>query len=71
MTEDYNKFLAVAKTDKDGNRLTLIKLDDFPAVDEIAFGKKLQEIAKYATTGGQYVRVGKLYGFPIKPKIRN
>ena len=24
MTEDYNKFLAVAKTDKDGNRLNLI-----------------------------------------------
>ena len=66
MTEDYNKFLAVAKTDKDGNRLNLIKLDDFPSVDEKAIGKRLQEIAKNATTGGQYVRVGKLYGFPIK-----
>ena len=53
MTEDYNKFLAVAKTDKDGNRLNLIKLDDFPSVDEKAIGKKLQEIAKNATTGGQ------------------
>ena len=31
-----------------------------------AIGKKLQEIAKNATTGGQYVRVGELYGFPIK-----
>ena len=41
MTEDYNKFLAVAKTDKDGNRLNLIKLDDFPSVDEKAIGKKL------------------------------
>ena len=26
----------------------------------------MQEIAKNATTGGQYVRVGELYGFPIK-----
>lgn len=66
MTADYNKFLSVAKTDKDGNRLNLIKLDDFPSADEKAIGKKLQEIAKNATTGGQYVRVGELYGFPIK-----
>ena len=66
MTEDYNKFLAVAKTDKDGNRLNLIKLDDFPSVDEKAIGKKLQDISKNATTSGQYVRVGELYGFPIK-----
>ena len=66
MTADYNKFLSVAKTDKDGNRLNLIKLDDFPSTDEKAIGKKLQEIAKNATTGGQYVRVGELYGFPIK-----
>ena len=54
------------KTDKDGNRLNLIKLDDFPSTDEKAIGKKLQEIAKNATTGGQYVRVGELYRFPIK-----
>ena len=66
MTADYNKFLSVAKTDKDGNRLNLIKLDDFPSTDEKTIGKKLQEIAKNATTGGQYVRVGELYGFPIK-----
>ena len=66
MTADYNKFLAVAKTDKEGNRLNHIKLDDFPSTDEKAIGKKLQEIAKNATTGGQYVRVGELYGFPIK-----
>ena len=66
MTADYNKFLSLAKTDKDGNRLNLIKLDDFPSTDEKAIGKKLQEIAKNATTGGQYVRVGELYGFPIK-----
>ena len=66
MTADYNKFLSVAKTDKDGNRLNLIKLDDFPSTDEKAIGKKLQEIAKNATTGGQYVSVGELYGFPIK-----
>ncbi len=66
MTADYNKFLAATKTDKEGNRLNLVKLDDFPSVDEKAIGRKLQEIAKNATTGGQYVRVGELYGFPIK-----
>ena len=29
-------------------------------------GKRLQEIAKNATTGGLYTQVGELYGFPIK-----
>ena len=66
MTVDYNKFLAVTKTDKDGNRLNLIKLEDFLSIDEKTIGKKLQKIAKNATTGGQCVRVGELYRFPIK-----
>ena len=34
--------------------------------DEKAIGKRLQEIAKNATTGGQYLQIGELYGFPIK-----
>ena len=36
------------------------------STDEKTIGKRLQEIAKNATTGGQYKRVGELYGFPIE-----
>ncbi|MBV3486941.1 N-6 DNA methylase [Bacteroides uniformis] len=66
MTEDWEKFTAAVQTDKEGNRLNPIKIDGLDTADEKAIGKKLQEIAKNATTGGQYKRVGELYGFPIE-----
>ena len=66
MTEDWEKFTAAVQTDKEGNRLNPIKIDGLDTADEKAIGKRLQEIAKNATTGGQYKRVGELYGFPIE-----
>ena len=66
MTEDWNRFLAVARTDKEGNRLNAVKVDGVDSADEKVIGKRLQEIAKNATTGGLYKPVGELYGFPIK-----
>ena len=66
MTEDWEKFTAAIQTDKEGNRLNPIKIDGLDTTDEKAIGKRLQEIAKNATTGGQYKRVGELYGFPIE-----
>ena len=66
MTEDWEKFTAAAQTDREGNRLNLIKIDGLDSADEKTIGKRLQEIARNATTGGQYKRVGKLYGFPIE-----
>ena len=66
MTEDWDKFTAAVQTDKDGNRLNPIRVDGLEQTDEKSIGKRLQEIAKNATTGGQYNRVGELYGFPIK-----
>ena len=39
---------------------------DRDSADEKVIGKRLQEIAKNATTGGLYTQVGELYGFPIK-----
>ena len=66
MTEDWEKFTAAAKTDGKGNRLNPIRIDGVASADEKAIGKKLQEIAKNATTGGQYRQIGELYGFPIK-----
>ena len=66
MTEDWNRFLSVVQTDKEGNRLNIIKVDGVDSTDEKVIGKRLQEIAKNATTGGLYTQVGELYGFPIK-----
>ena len=66
MTEDWEKFTAAAKTDRDGNRLNPIRIDGVASADEKAIGRKLQEIAKNATTGGQYLQIGELYGFPVK-----
>ena len=66
MTEDWNRFLAAVKTDKEGNRLNAVKVDGVNSTDEKVIGKRLQEIAKNATTGGLYKPVGEIYGFPIK-----
>ncbi len=66
MTEDWEKFTAAAKTDRDGNRLNPIRIDGLSTTDEKAIGRKLQEIAKNATTGGQFLQIGELYGFPVK-----
>ena len=66
MTEDWNRFLSVVQTDKEGNRLNAVKVDGVDSTDEKVIGKRLQEIAKNATTGGLYKAVGELYGFPIK-----
>ena len=66
MTEDWEKFTAAAKTDRDSNRLNPIRIDGLSTTDEKAIGRKLQEIAKNATTGGQYLQIGELYGFPVK-----
>ena len=66
MTEDWNRFLSVVQTDKEGSRLNLVKVDGVDSTDEKVIGKRLQEIAKNAMTGGLYKAVGELYGFPIK-----
>ena len=66
MTEDWEKFTTAAQTDKEGNRLNLLKIDGLDSTDEKEIGKRLQEIAKNAATGGQYKRIGELYGFSIE-----
>ena len=68
MTEDYEKFLSRVQTDKEGNRLNPITLIGVDSSDEKILGKHLQEIAKNATTGGEYLHIGELYGFPILVK---
>ena len=65
MTEDYNTLLSRAETDKDGHKINRIKLDGLGATDDKSVGTRLQEIARNATTGELYTRIGEVYGFPI------
>lgn len=66
MTEDYGKFMGKARKDKDGNILNLITLDGVESTNLEVIGKHLQMLAEKETTGGQYKRIGKIYGFPVK-----
>ena len=66
MTEDYGKFMGKAKKDKDGNILNLITLDGVESTNLEVIGKHLQMLAEEETTGGQYKRIGEIYGFPVK-----
>ena len=66
MTEDYGKFMGKARKDKDGNILNLITLDGMESTNLEVIGKHLQMLAEKETTGGQYKRIGEIYGFPVK-----
>ena len=66
MTEDYGKFMGKAKKDKDGNILNLITLVGVESTNLEVIGKHLQMLAEKETTGGQYKRIGEIYGFPVK-----
>ena len=66
MTEDYGKFMDKARKDKDGNILNLITLDGVESTNLEVIGKHLQMLAEKETTGGQYKRIGEIYGFPVK-----
>ena len=66
MTEDYGKFMGKARKDKDGNILNLITLDGVESTNLEVIGKHLQMLAEKEITGGQYKRIGEIYGFPVK-----
>ena len=66
MTEDYDKFMSQAKKDKDGNILNVLTLDGVESKNLEVIGKHLQRLAEKETTGGQYKRIGEIYGFPVK-----
>ena len=71
MTADYEAFLSRVQTDKEGNKVNVVRLDGLEATDHKSVGTRLQEIAKNATTGGEYLRIGELYGFPILVKTES
>lgn len=68
MTADYETFTSRAQTDEDGYYRNPVRLDGLQATDVKSVGARLQEIAKNATTGGEYLPIGELYGFPILVK---
>ncbi|MFQ8803597.1 MAG: helicase-related protein [Paraprevotella clara] len=68
MSADFETFLTRVQTDKEGNKLNAVRLDGLEATDHKSVGTRLQEIAKNATTGGEYMRIGELYGFPLLVK---
>ena len=51
---------------QEGNCLNALRIGGVDSTDEKVLGKRLQEIAKNAVTGGIYQPVGELYGFPVK-----
>lgn len=68
MTADYETFTSRAQTDEDGYYRNPVKLGGLAATDAKSVGTRLQEIAKNAETGGEYLPIGELYGFPILVK---
>lgn len=71
MSADYETFLARVQTDKEGGKLNALRIDGLDATDHKGLGTRLQEISKNATTGGEYMRIGELYGFPILVKTES
>ena len=71
LTADYETFTSRAQTDEDGYYRNPVKLDGLDATDAKSVGTRLQEIAKNATTGGEYLPIGELYGFPILVKTES
>ena len=71
LTADYETFTSRAQTDEDGYYRNPVKLDGLAATDAKSIGTRLQEIAKNATTGGEYLPIGELYGFPILVKTES
>jgi N12 class adenine-specific DNA methylase len=68
MSSDHAAFQSRAKTDQDGYFLNPLRLDGLQTTDVKSIGGKLQEIAINANTGGEYISIGELYGFPILVK---
>ena len=68
LTADYATFTSRAQTDEDGYYRNPVRLDGLAATDAKSIGTRLQEIAKNAETGGEYLPIGELYGFPILVK---
>jgi hypothetical protein len=65
MKKDRDAFTSRVETDKDGNKLNPVKLDNFDNNTPKAIGEKLNQLAENARTNGEYFPIGELYGFKL------
>jgi hypothetical protein len=65
MKGDWDAFMSRVKYDSGGNRLNPLKLDGVESADVKVLAEKLQELHKNAKTGGEYYKIGELYGFRL------
>jgi len=68
---DLKYFQSVVQKDKDGATLNTIRLNGLETTDLKEIGKKLNEIADNASTGGDSHKIGSLYGFNLFVKTDN
>ena len=68
MTKDLLALNGKVQTDKDGNKLNPILLDNLDSKDPKVIGEKLNQLANNARTNGEYFKIGELYGFRILVK---
>jgi hypothetical protein len=71
MKRDLETFNARVLTDKDGKNLNTLELDGIDSADVKILAEKLQDLHKNANTGGEYYKIGELYGFRLLVKTDN
>jgi len=68
MRKDMKCLSGRLKTDKDGNNLNPVRLDNLQSIDPKIIGTKLNEISNNAGTNGEYFKIGTLYEFNLLVK---
>ena len=68
ISNDLKIFNERVQSDKDGNKLNPIRLDNFISKDPKSIGEKLNQLAANARTNDEYFKIGELYGFRILVK---
>jgi N12 class adenine-specific DNA methylase len=71
MTVDLDAFNSRVQTGKDGVKLNPLRLDSLNSRDAKSVGEELNRLADNARTGGDYFKIGELYGFRILVKTEN
>ncbi|MCL2312259.1 MAG: DNA methylase, partial [Firmicutes bacterium] len=65
---DQNNYNSRVKVDENGFTINAIKLEGIDSADVKVIADKLHEINNYVITGGQYQKIGELYGFNLLVK---
>jgi len=71
MSKDMATLNVHIQTDKEGNRLNPVKLDDLNSNDPKAIGDKLNQLSNNARTNGEYFKIGELYDFKLLVKTES